>query len=409
MVSADCFDYNGSNVDRSIKYEVYIDRGLNNLTIHYDIENIVVHPNFNAQTKANNIAAVNFNTKGLAKWRNKVAIDFGKWLNRVYVQRVLNNPKPIEWGTPVMYVQPTVPPDPKCSEFSPIFSSNNGGFTCNDYTVEPLVKDKTDCKIPYPQLYAWMGDELYQAGIFSHAVIKGGSDLCKYDDARFYYTVLTNYIAFAQAALGKKFDYNGINKDSKPQDDPYFAMVGASAKLDNDVVMLSGDFYSPKNLHIESASNLDDSEKDPNSASEKDNPDTADVNNPGNSYTNPGITAETSSDNNEVNPSGGSSNKTTIIASVCGSVGTLILIVVIFFLVRWYRGHVSKIHDPYKDRSAQEALVDMFSSAGDIRPPPAYETAENVSRTESLVPVGSNRGLLNDSRHSDLNYPYDKN
>ncbi|PIA13826.1 hypothetical protein COEREDRAFT_10994 [Coemansia reversa NRRL 1564] len=409
MVSADCFEYNGSNVDRSIKYEVYIDRGLNNLTIHYDIENIVIHPNFNAETKANNIAAVNFNTKGVAGWRNKIAIDFGKWLNRVYVQRVLNKPKPIEWGTPVMYVQPTVPPDPKCSEFSPIFSSNNGAFTCSDYTVEPLVKDKTDCKIPYPQLYAWMGDELYQAGIFSHAVIKGGTDLCKYDDARFYYTVLSNYIAFAQAALGKEFYYNGITEDSKPQGDPYFAMVGASARLDYNMVMLSGDFYSPKSLHIESASNLDNSEKNPNSASEKNNPDTPNVNNSEDNYTNPGITAESGSDNNEDKPSNGSSNKTTIIASVCGSIGALVLFVVFFFLVRWYRGHVSKVHDPYKERSAQEALVDMFANAGDTRPPPAYETAENTRRAENLVSVGTNRALVNDSQHSDLNYSNDKN
>ncbi|KAJ2804760.1 hypothetical protein H4R20_002377, partial [Coemansia guatemalensis] len=252
LITADCFDFVGKTVDRSVNYRVYTNPSFNGVTMGFDLKDIVVHPDYNPDTKANNVAAASFNLKGKQEWEMDTAIDFGTWQARVYAQRHLKNLDGMVWDYPAYTLENTVEQDSTCSDLSPIFSENTDKFTCTSILANPLMKNSTACKIPYPVLYAQMGDELYQAGLYSHSVVKGGDDLCNNDEVRSYYTLIGDYLAFAEKVLNKKFTYHSNDNSSAPQADPNYSMKSAPKSVADGAVMLSGEFYNPKAVIVES-------------------------------------------------------------------------------------------------------------------------------------------------------------
>ncbi|KAJ2804758.1 hypothetical protein H4R20_002375, partial [Coemansia guatemalensis] len=362
LVTADCFDFVGGKVDRSTIYRVYTSRAFTKTTEGFDLRDIIVHPDYNPETKANNVAAVTYNLGEKLTWEMDTAIDPGTWEARVYSQRHIKNMTGLIWDYPEYTTEDKIEQDDACSDLSPIFSENTDKFACTSILATPLMTNSTACKIPYPVLYAQMGDELYQAGLYSHSVVKGGDNLCDNDEVRSYYTLIGNYLAFAEAALNKKFTYHSNDNSSTPQSDSNYSMKNAPRIVVDGTVMLSGDFYNPKAVVIVSATSADGASI---------------------------ITGTEVKGESAAGDSSGTSKKTTIIAAVCGTIGTLILVASIFFGIRWYRGHVSKVHDPYQAPSAQNVLDEMFVNTDGSRPPPAYKPpgeapAEEIQNTDAI-------------------------
>ncbi|KAJ2794926.1 hypothetical protein H4R20_006059 [Coemansia guatemalensis] len=357
----------------------------------FDLKDIVVHPNYNPDTKANNVAAVSFNLQGKQEWEMNTAIDFGTWQARVYAQSHLKSIEGLDWDSPDYITEVKIEQDDTCSELSPIYSVNADKFTCTTALATPLMKNSTACKIPYPVIYAQMGGELYQAGLYSHSVVKGGDNLCDSDEVRSYYTLIGDYLAFAETALNKKFTHHSNDNSSTPQTDPYYSMKNAPRSVADGAVMLSGDFYNPRAVIVESGALSDDASTATGTNIEEED-DTSDL----------------SDGQSATDDSNGSSKKTIVIAAVCGSVGTLILVVSILFGIRWYRGHVSKVHDPYQAPSAQNVLDEMFANTDEYRPPPAYKPPGEAPEEEIQNANATSNASPTSPRYSGLNFPNDK-
>ncbi|KAJ2794192.1 hypothetical protein H4R20_006307 [Coemansia guatemalensis] len=262
-----------------------------------------------------------------------------------------------------------------------------------------------------------MGDELYQAGLYSHSVVKGGDNLCDSDEVRSYYTLIGNYLAFAGDALNKKFTYHGNDNSSTPQSDPKYSMKSAPKNVADGAVMLSGEFYNPKAVIVESGAPSDDTSsatgtdtKEEKASDGELDSDASGVSDDSDASDNSGSSAvsNASDKNSDDSSSKDSTKRTIIIAAVCGSVGTLILVASILFGIRWYRGHMSKVHDPYKAPSAQDFLDEIFENSDDGRPPPAYKPTGEVRAGPGLNPNAISDASPTSSRYSGLNFPNEK-
>ncbi|KAJ2519587.1 hypothetical protein GGI11_002533, partial [Coemansia sp. RSA 2049] len=85
----------------------------------------------------------------------------------------------------------------------------------------------------------------YVAGIYSFTRLYGLSYKCTlFDGQKSYYTLLANYVAFADKVLGRKIGYYPNNNSNVvPQTDPNFSMA-KPADNSMSIVYLMGDFYS---------------------------------------------------------------------------------------------------------------------------------------------------------------------
>ncbi|KAJ2805374.1 hypothetical protein H4R20_002115 [Coemansia guatemalensis] len=328
LVTADCFDFNGKKVDRSTSYRVYTSRAFTGTTKGFDLSDIIVHPDYNPETKANNVAAVSYNLKEKPTWAMDTAIDPDTWEARVYAQRHIKNMTGLIWDYPEYTTEDKIEQDNACSDLSPIFSENTDKFACTSILATPLMKNSTACKIPYPVLYAQMGDKLYQAGLYSHSVVKGGDDLCNNDEVRSYYTLIGNYLAFAEKALNRKFTYHSNVNSSTPQSNPNYSMKNAPKSVVDGTLMLSGDFYNPKEVAVESEA-LSDDASTATSADTKAEDSTNDESDDARVDLDTDTNAEEISDDELDNQSltSGSNDffmQAIIIAAVCVSIGVLI-------------------------------------------------------------------------------------
>ncbi|KAJ2607457.1 hypothetical protein H4S08_004819 [Coemansia sp. RSA 1365] len=395
LVTADCFDFIGKNVARSLYYQIYTSRAFTKTSKGFDLRDIIVHPDYNPVTKANNIAVVTYNTDKEKDWEMETAIDFDTWKARVYTQRYIKNMTGLVWDSPEYKTEDTVTQDDSCSELSPIYKANTDKFTCTTTLATPLMTNSSSCKIPYPVLYAQMGDDLYQAGLFSHSVVKGGDNICD-NEVHSYYTLIGDYLAFAEKALDKKFKYHGSDSSSTPQSDPEYSMKDASTGVIDGTLMLGGDFYNPESLIVGSFTSSDGTSM------------TTDSNVNAENATDNELASDGSNEQDTDSDSNNTSKKTIIIAAVCGSIGTLLLVAIVLFGIRWYRGHVSRVHDPYQAPSAQDFLQEMFENPNGGRPPPAYKPPEEAHTIQDQTPNVANNAVSSDNRYSGLNFPNDK-
>ncbi|KAJ2861713.1 hypothetical protein GGH94_004721 [Coemansia aciculifera] len=370
LISADCLDFVNGKVDLSLHYEAFVDAGYDGATGRYMVQNITVHPSYDSKTKANNIALIEYNRGSKVLWYNYNAVGPGNWDGYVYVQRYLSDIDGMAWATPKVYSQGSG--DLACLQLSTVYKGNSKGFACSSGLVPaPSSSLGTSCNVPYQMVYAtFSGTYVYQAGFFSHVVLEDGKDLCKYSRQRSYFTLISDYLAFANSVLDRTVYYYNKDNTTKPQSDPEYAMTKPSTTVVS-VVMLSGNMY-PKQPSTPS----------PTSALlSRTSTSTSPTSNP------------PSEEQQESNS--GLSKRSIAIVAACSAVGSLLLAVGVFFLVRWWRGHLKRTRDPYKETAAQEILANDLGGAsmpgggGNLRsmteivdmayampPPPAYPANE---------------------------------
>ncbi|KAJ2471531.1 hypothetical protein GGI02_002208 [Coemansia sp. RSA 2322] len=298
------------------------------------------------------------------------------------------------WDTPQVYSQGS--PDSMCEQLSPVYRANELGYTCSSGLLQP-TSSLGSCGVPYQVAYGLIGTTLFQTGIFSHVVVQGGSDLCRYTNQRSYYTLMSDYLMFASTVLNRTVYYYSSNNVTTPQNDANYSMEPPTDLLSGSVVVLGGDMYARQVEETTTSSRQQTS----TSAIE--------------TVTSSDLSDEFSDDLSGSDSSGSTSNRTTVIVAVCSAVGALLLAVATYFAVRWWRAHVARTRDPYMETAAQRMLADDLGGASlpedhfnALVAPPAYHPAEgrqlpvarNLDTVEELSPLpslaSSNDGYANE-------------
>ncbi|KAJ2813364.1 hypothetical protein H4S07_000739, partial [Coemansia furcata] len=230
LMSADCLDFVNGKVDASSNYEAFIDAGYDGATARYTVQNVTVHPSYDPKTKANNVAVIQYNSGSKVTWYNYNAIGPSNWDGYVYVQRYLSDIDGMAWATPKVYTQDSG--DSLCSDLSPVYNANMKDFACGRGTVSPPTSALGTCNVPYQMVYAtFSGTYVYQAGFFSHVVIQDGNDLCEYSSQRTYFTLISDYLAFANSVIKRTVYYFNKINSTKPQTSPAYAMTKPSTTV----------------------------------------------------------------------------------------------------------------------------------------------------------------------------------
>ncbi|KAJ2716991.1 hypothetical protein H4R19_000300 [Coemansia spiralis] len=382
VVSADCLEYRGAEVDWEVNYDIFISKGHNGLTGTWAVRKAVVHPQYDPATKANNIAVLGIQLTAKETWAMQIAISPDLWHTTVYSQLLLTNEDPanVTWDDPNIYVRDSPGGDTTCNELSPLYAANPGDYLCTQTITKPAIQNTATCFVPFPTVFVQIDGGLFQAGIHSYSVLTGGQSLCGYSDVRSYYTLLGNYIQFITEAMGRTAEFRSPNNATTPPKDPSYAIASIPATRDTSAVVLSGDPLSPKRGSGRPAAptRVVSSESGRSTASG----DVSDVSSRSDSSRSDSSSSRGSSDSSSNGGSGRgelSKRTTTIIAAICAVAGTLIAVVLGIYGYRWYRGHISRIHDPYRTPSVRDQLEDMFNNPDNQPPPPMYRAQDRPS------------------------------
>ncbi|KAJ1953388.1 hypothetical protein EC988_003023, partial [Linderina pennispora] len=81
-------------------YSVAVDSGENSKSGVYDVTSINVHPGYQPQSVANNIAIIQFAVNSKKSWTNAIGINPREYTNHVFVRRVSKDVAGETWVTP---------------------------------------------------------------------------------------------------------------------------------------------------------------------------------------------------------------------------------------------------------------------------------------------------------------------
>ncbi|KAJ2890182.1 hypothetical protein GGI21_006266, partial [Coemansia aciculifera] len=351
-------------------------------TSRYTIDTITVHPSYDPVTKANNVALVQYNKGSTVTWFNYNAIKPTNWTGIIYAQRYLSDVNGMAWATPKVYTQSNTGDSTLCPQLSPLYKANEGSMACSSGVSTSPSASLSSCSVPYQVAYAFFSNTatyVYQAGFFSHAVVESGTDMCKYGQQRSYYTLISDYLEFAVATLGRTVYYYNPNNATMPQTNLGFTMTLPTSAAPAGANMLSGDFYANQTT----------------TPSQTSSSSSRTISSPTSSATN--TSSSDNSDSGNSDGGGGMSKRTIAIVAACSAVGSVLLLTGSFFLVRWWRGHLKRTRDPYKETAAQEILANDLGGAtipgeynnggGGSTPPPYIDTESPRSRASAIVSV----------------------
>ncbi|KAJ2864459.1 hypothetical protein GGH94_002911 [Coemansia aciculifera] len=407
FVSADCLDYKDGKVDQDTVYEVYIDTGYDATASRATVQNITVHPKYNPSTMANNVALIEFNLGSSVSWYNYNAIGRKSWTEIVYAQRYIADVNNMAWAAPQISSQASS--DAKCSSLSSLFDSNQNGASCNGVLTTSPSPDMSKCNVPYQIAYAIIGKSLFPAGIYSYSVVEGGGDLCSNSSKiRNYYTLVDDYLVFANVALNRTVHYYRTENTTVPQPDPNYAMAEPSAAQPSGAALVAGNYYS-RQTGTNFASQVPTPIAQPTSSSMT----------PQASSSSKTEQISSSSSPDRGSPDEGSveglSKNEVIIVAVSCSVGSLLIALILFFVIKQWKASLRRRHDPFKEASAQLILAEGLGGAYvpgherpsaeviedpiDNQPPPAYPMDERPPEMAHL----RNRDT-HDAFDSDFNY-----
>ncbi|ORX65967.1 hypothetical protein DL89DRAFT_270513 [Linderina pennispora] len=314
-VSADCLEYVGGKIKTSVNYQVAVNDAYDGAQGKFNVSYVTVHPSYDPKTKANNIAILEFNLGQAETWSNRNAFYFPQWTSVVYAQRNVTNVESLTWDTHTAGAN--IYNSTECSTASPLFAENKYDLLCSTTIMKP--NKSATCDMPYGVVYATVNDTYYQAGLFSHTAVYGGSDLCSYSKQYTYYTLLANYVMFAAITLNRTVYFTLPYNNMTPSVSGEYSMNVPKSVDVSGVTYVGGDFYA----------RLSELGSSMSSASSPSGTETA--------GSSPTSSQGPSSESSANKSSGGTSNKTTIIIAVCASLGSVLLIVAAFFLYKWIR------------------------------------------------------------------------
>ncbi|KAJ2635379.1 hypothetical protein GGF40_003649, partial [Coemansia sp. RSA 1286] len=240
-VSANCLDFNSDPSNGVTKYEVILDSGIDGKTARHNVDSIYVHPQYNQETLANNIAIVQFDTKSEISWLNPIGVVRELfWEDLIYVRRSLKNLDTLEWNTPE-YLSTTDSDDTLCNSMSLVYSHNSYDYACTHHTASMPASSLSDCDVPYGTVYTHMDGKLYFVGFYSHTTASGGErQLCSHTDISSYYTLASDFVFFAASQTARKIDFYPANNTVYPNLDFRYKMHDPKSNILLDEINIIG-------------------------------------------------------------------------------------------------------------------------------------------------------------------------
>ncbi|KAJ1959127.1 hypothetical protein GGI12_004499 [Dipsacomyces acuminosporus] len=394
FAAASCFDVDGGGrVDtKKTSYVLAYDNNNTEKLVNYPVEKVTIHPDYDPKTLANNIAIVHSNLQAGYSWSVGIAMDPSSWDSYSYVKRKVKNKK--NKGN-LWYDNPKVGTassgEGRCSNSSALYKDNLKDFACTSELTESAYS-KT-CLIPYGSIYVNYNGAPIAAGIYSHTV-SYDSDTCSTKNQISYYTLLSDYVAFAAKTTGR--EVVKIKKDSNysPNDDSSFKMNATSPAI-QDVTVYSGDIYARRG-DVREQTDFDKLPKSNDNTAPEESADASPSSSLAASATN--SAAATNGANASSSPSSTSSvgigRTETIIIAVVVPIGSLVLVVALFFAYKRYKhrrrsvtGRVDQADFPILDSGANyrgdgNMRITSMSSAL-----PAYEEIDFGEEQHARPPV----------------------
>ncbi|PIA14070.1 hypothetical protein COEREDRAFT_94163 [Coemansia reversa NRRL 1564] len=200
FVAATCITDSRGKIDVSSQFEIYTDSSKKGQPASATIISsaISVHPDFDLGTFANNIAIIQFSLRPAKSWHIPIAVNRDEWESIIFVRRHMNSISDMEWANAITTTNALT--DPECASDSSLFAANKIDFKCSSASAPAIEGSK--CDVPYGTVYGVVGGSASLAGLYSHSVIDN-YNICISKKTDHYYTLLSNYVAFAQSVLGR--------------------------------------------------------------------------------------------------------------------------------------------------------------------------------------------------------------
>ncbi|KAJ1809528.1 hypothetical protein LPJ75_004372, partial [Coemansia sp. RSA 2598] len=203
------------------------------------------------------------------------------------------------WTSPL--IEPLKHPSTQCAIYSGLYAANLDNMFCTTSNLPALFG--AQCSIPYSLSYGYTDNMIAPAAIYSHTIYFG-NNLC--DDSGkkriHFYTMLQNYIAFAESITGYQLYVMPDHHDRGYNMDPKFKM--------NEPLFgpIDGAKIYAKNLFIQVNSEEIIEPEDPSSGNTNNNSNNNSGSNNNNSGSNSSGNSSGGSSNNNSGSSNGSSN-----------------------------------------------------------------------------------------------------
>ncbi|KAJ1963799.1 hypothetical protein GGI12_001836 [Dipsacomyces acuminosporus] len=381
-IAASCFKLKGNKVDYSQKYEVYVDNGRNMAPSSFKVDGVAIHPSFNATTFANNIAVIKFNQAEKSLWKSYLAGYRPEWDDLYYARRTLADIKDMEWNTPAAYAQ--FKDSDGCADASELYRNNLNGTMCITAST-PSIYNK-DCRIPYGSVYGIMqpGD-MAIAALYSHSVVYG-KDMCGDSRQFHYYTVIANYISWG-AELNSLSISVFVRSKTTWTSYKNFVMNETQTPGNPDTTIFSGNLY-PREGAIE-PSEASSSSPTPSSSSSPSATPPGASGVPSASSTSSATSSNAPHSSSSDSTSGGITRTAIIAISVAVPISTILGIVVLFFVYKWWRKRQNELTwNATQERSnfnAIQIMNEIGGTTGSDKDLPSYEAllAEGRQRPTS--------------------------
>ncbi|KAJ2647093.1 hypothetical protein IWW40_004949 [Coemansia sp. RSA 1250] len=160
------------------------------------VDDMVLHPQFDTKTLANNIAVLLFTTSKDTIPSPMAPLNTSSWDDQCLFRRTLADLTPT-WSN-YMLGRVSDKGQDLCQVASPIFAANSDDFICDQGLVSP-GDSITSCKLPYGMGY---GAVLYKGtapmALYSHTVVFGDG-LCSTSQKVNYYILLHNYLDWCKS------------------------------------------------------------------------------------------------------------------------------------------------------------------------------------------------------------------
>ncbi|KAI9501414.1 hypothetical protein BX070DRAFT_257137 [Coemansia spiralis] len=291
-------------LDTSTTYEIYFDQSKGYTPSKTSITKIHIHPSFDINSLANDVAIVEYNFTDQGNWVNYIAVYSEEWITTLYVSRVLSDASKQSWSLP--YFKELNINALNCSAVSPLFANNPMDMRCHDLQKNgPWAKD---CPLPYGAIYG---------------------QLLHWGKRSLLLHLLMHYIEWGESIIGRQIsqlveDTNGFAGVAQS---PSYSMAGANPFNPAGKYLFTSDIRTPKLWNPNAAIS---NSAAPNSSSTASQPQTTSPSNSsigsdnngsiGSSSTNSGTGNNNSSSGNNDDGGDDSDNEESIVGIISNSV-----------------------------------------------------------------------------------------
>ncbi|KAJ2722915.1 hypothetical protein GGI07_002991 [Coemansia sp. Benny D115] len=240
FVAATCFTDTAGNIIKSNKYEIYFNNALDKKSAKTTIkpEQITIHPKFDLKTFANNIAVVTFDAAAGTDWSSSIRISMTSENSRRWVRRTMASVTDMTWDIPLSDTKWSM--SSYCEGASGIYAANVGDMLCTKATLPAALGAK--CSIPYSLAYGVVGNTMAPVAVYSHSVFYGANS-CDATRRLHYYTMVSNFITFAEGVTGRQIAVLPNTHDVGFSKDAKYKMKAASFNLVDGTGTITGNFF----------------------------------------------------------------------------------------------------------------------------------------------------------------------